>query len=282
MTVTSGGKQIGRLPFILARELGTRICAAPRLAHFLGPAIDEGEGGTVTRTLRRARIARELIEALPGTDAFYQRCHRGITETIAFQEIGFDTGVLFTHEIAPAPEDVLWRAMRDKTRNVIRRAQERLTVGELHAAAEFFAFYKANLDRRGARNHYDPATAIAVCEAALLQRRGRILTARDETGAPVAAIFYVWDATAAYYMLSSRCRDADNGAVALLLWEAVRDAAGRGLVFDMDGSGTVGSALFYAGFGGVIRPRYIVSRSSIRHGLTRRLVGGLGRRSRLY
>ncbi len=282
MTVTSGGKQTGRLPFVLAREFGTRVCAAPRLAHFLGPAIDEGDGTNVTRTLRRARIARELIEALPGIDAFYQRFHRGITETIAFQERGFDTGVLFTHEIAPAPEDALWRAMRDKTRNVIRRAQERLTVGELNAAPAFVAFYNANLDHRGAPNHYDPATAIAVCEAALLRRRGRVLVARDEAGAPVAAIFYVWDAIAAYYMLSTRSRDADNGAVALLLWEAIRDAAERALVFDMDGSSTAGSALFYSGFGGVIRPRYIVSRSSIRHGLTRRLFGSLGRRSRLY
>lgn len=282
VTVSSGGSLVGRLPFTLGERLGTRFCVAPRLTHFLGPAIDEGNGGAVSRNLRRTRIARELIQALPRTDAFYQRFHGGINETLAFQEAGFQTGVLFTFEVHPAPDGTLWHAMRDKTRNVIRRAQERVETVRCTSAEQFIAFYEANLAQRGRRNHYDPGIFVQVCRAALQRNRGCILCANGPDGEPLAAIFYVWDETVAYYTLSTRRQDADNGAVALLVWEAIRDAATRNLIFDMDGSYTAGSSLFYTGFGGQIRPRYIVSRSSFPYDLARRLMAPFGSRRRLY
>ncbi len=51
----------------------------------------------------------------------------------------------------PAPEETIWRNMRDKTRNVIRRAQEKTELFDVEPDA-FCALYEANLQNRGKRS----------------------------------------------------------------------------------------------------------------------------------
>jgi hypothetical protein len=93
-----------------------------------------------------------------------------------------------------------------------------------------------------------------------------VLAARDAAGTIVAAIFYVWDQRSAYYMLTTRAKDAGNGAVSLLLWSAMCHASGLGLIFDFAGVGSnSGRALFSAGFGGTVAPRYVASRYTSTH-----------------
>jgi len=75
-------------------------------------------------------------------------------------------------------------------------------------------------------------------------------------------VFCVWDQTAAYYLLTTRIPDAHDGAVSLVLWEAIQDAAQRGLIFDFDGLVNKESFAFLSGFGGVLCPRYVVTRIS--------------------
>ena len=78
---------------------------------------------------------------------------------------------------------------------------------------------------------------------------------------PVAAIFCVWDATTAYYLMSTRDAEAGNGAISLLLWHAIQSASQNGLVFDMDGISHKGHIHLYAGFGGRVTPRYVISKA---------------------
>jgi hypothetical protein len=270
VTVLCSGCVVGRLPYVLtALPAGQRLCSMPPLAHFLGPAIDPGEGSAVNQSLSRDRILRELIGKLPRTSGFYQKLHRGTTDTLVFQEHGFRTDIQFSYDIRPAPRAALWSAMRDKTRNVIRRAEETYAVEESHDCDGFLSFYNANLAERGRINHYRRIAQVSA--AALLRERGRILAARDKSGRLVASIFYIWDASAAYYLLSTRRLDSGNGAVSLLIWTAMQDAASRGVVFDFDGVLNAGSRIFYSGFGGTIVPRYIVFRYSLLHRVVDRL-----------
>jgi hypothetical protein len=106
------------------------------------------------------------------------------------------------------------------------------------------------------------SNALAVFNAALAKGQGRILSAVDAGGALRGAIFYVWDGSTTYYLLSTRTPEGHNGIVSRLIWEAIRESTSNGRTFDFDGVGTKGSVLFYAGFGGLVRPRYIVHRIS--------------------
>jgi hypothetical protein len=260
VTVSSGGRLVGRLPYLRKQRFGFTSFVPPELTHFLGPAVDEGNGTMESQNLRRSEITMELIEKLPSFGYFYQQFHRGVPDTLPFTQHGFTTELLFTYEVMPAPEETIWRNMRDKTRNVIRRAQEKTELFEVEPDA-FCTLYEANLQNRGKHSNYMFGPDARFLLATALERgRARLLGAKDENGAVLAAICYVWDDQVSYYMLTTRAHDTHNGVVSRLIWEAMRDSAARGLIFDFDVVGTAGSVLFYTAFGGEVRPRYLVKR----------------------
>jgi hypothetical protein len=265
--VTTGAGVVGRLPYQVNTRNGLRFCEMPPITHFLGPAIDEGKGSSNTRMLKRLAITRELIEKIPAVSSIYVKCHRGVTDTIAFQDRGFHTSVQFTHEVLPDTIDNLWKNMRDKTRNVIRRAQEKLLVKTSCDPAEFIRFYLSSLNGKQINSYIDFQIGQKLITASLVRGRGKIFSATNSSGALVAAIFCVWDSGSYYYLMSTRSPDAGNGAISLLLWEAIKDAARRGLIFDLDGLANSGSILLYAGFGATICPRYIVTWKSPKYRL---------------
>ena len=269
VTVKSDNQVIGRFPFVLNRTLDGRVLnGMPELTYFLGPLIVEGAGAPCNRVVKRIQILRELLDQMPPSTGFYQKMHAGVSEMLAFQERAYDISVQFTHDIAPAEEPALWSNLRDKTRNVIRRAGEQLKVDEIADPAEFMAAYDANLAARGTSNSYHRGRILDLCAQTLHRGRGRILGAREPNGRLTAAIYYVWDDDRAYYLMTTRTVDAANGSVSLLLWKALVDSAGRGLIFDLAGVAAAGDVLFFSGFGGSVSPRYIASRYSMRHRAT--------------
>lgn len=277
----SGGRTVGRFPYVVSRvSAGHTVCAMPPLTHFLGPAIDEGSGSACNRALKRAQVTRDLLDRMPKSSGFYQKMSRAVPETLVFQELGYATGVQFTYEIAPDAAPNLWKRMRDKTRNVIRRAEEAFTVDQLHDPEAFAAFYHRNLQQKNLPSHYESALLVGLCGEAMRRGQGQILAARDATGALAAAIVCVSDAVSTYYLLTTRTQEAGNGAVALLLWTAIRESAARGLIFDFDGVGMEGSRVFYTGFGGMTEPRYTVSRFSLGHRIAGRLSNPFRRKAK--
>jgi hypothetical protein len=222
--------------------------------------VNEGEGSANTRFLTRLNITRELIAKLPAASSYEIKCHAGITDVIAFQAEGFETTVQFTHEIQPLHEQELWKRMRDKTRNVIRRAQEKYEVFQLDDTRAFVDLYKRNLREK---SYLDLSVCRDIIESCLSRNRGRILAAKGRNGDLVAANFCAWDLKSSYYLMSTRTQNAGNGVGSLLVWKAVLDAANRNLVFDMDGLSSEGGILFYAGFGADVRPRYIARRVTL-------------------
>ncbi len=279
--VFASGRRIGRFPYLHHRMIGGQsLCSMPPLTHFLGPAVDEGRGAACNRALKRAQITRELLDRLPRASGFYHKMHRGVTDTLVFQERGFPTSVQFTFELPPASAPVLWRGLRDKTRNVIRRAQETFEIAEQSDVDAFVFDYERNLARRGEINYYPGPVLRRAVAASLHHRQGHILSARDEAGRSVAAIFCIWDTVSAYYLLTTRDEGAGSGAVALLLWEAICRSAALGLIFDFDGVADDGSRLFFTGFGGTVQPRYIVSKYSLAHRLAGRIANPWKKRIR--
>lgn len=259
--VSTDGRVVGRLPFSMTRRFGVRVMRMPALTYFLGPAIDEGEGGLNTRFLKRLKITRELIDQLPSASFQYVKCQRGTGDVIAFQELGFRTHVQFTYEIEPIAVDALWWRLRNKTRNIIRKAEEQFTVSQFTDSDEFVRLFRANLCAKKLQTEIDCTLCRKIISASLDRERGKILIARDDKNQIVAANFCAWDATSAYYLLSTRSQNSGNSASSLLLWEAIKDSLSRGLVFDFAGLGNKGSVLLYSGFGGSVSSRYVAVRS---------------------
>ena len=265
--VMQSGRKIGSFPYVL-RPLSGRhsFCGMPRLTPFLGPAIDEGTGASCNRALRRAQTTRELLAQVPPCSGFRHRLHRGTTDTLVYQELGYEASVQFTFEVAAAPPHALWHRLRQPVRELLQRCEKPYRVNVIDDSA---LFTDTLLATEGCTAH-DRAIIESVCRATIGRGQGRIIAAETLAGTIVAAMFIVWDAQAAYCVLTARQRGA-NDAAALLVWQAIQHSAALGLTFDLDGVGNVFNATFLAGFGGQVSPRYMVSRFSPGYKLSARV-----------
>jgi serine/alanine adding enzyme len=138
-------------------------------------------------------------------------------------------------------EERTWRSMRDKSRNMVRKAQRAgLSVtAEPDALSEFHALYADALLRRGV-----PAHRLSFLRAAVagLGEKAELLTAQ-QSGRMVAGMLLVYGQDSAAYPIQAVTDDFRNsGAVQLLNWEAMRRCIRRGLaVLDMGESREGGS-----------------------------------------
>jgi hypothetical protein len=237
------------------------------MTHVLGPALAEeyAVSGTA-HPLKQVSIIHELLSQLPPAAHTSFRLHGGLANTLAFDTAGFANTASYTVELSPNPPELMWRQMRDKTRNVIRRAQERLTTTELIDPAQFLEFYDYNLRQRGLTNFHDRGICFRIIAECLKRGVGRILQTVTQSGEAQSAIFTVWDRRAEYYFMSTRTGRSMSGAVSLAIWTAIQHASANGLVFDMDGVHVVNTSLpnllLLTGFGGTVKPRYVVHKTS--------------------
>ena len=265
--VSSGGQVVGRLPYQISRKgFGATVLGMPPLVHVLGPAlISHSPVNSAGRVMKEIAIISELLEQLPEAAHISFRLHSGITNTLAFDMAGFKNHSGYTVEIKPDTPTALWQQMRDKTRNVIRRAEENLLVDPTTAPETFLSFYRDNLGATGRTSFYAEHTCLELINECLRRGVGRILVARDQEGKMQAAVFTVWDQNTEFYLMSTRRPRSVNGAVAMLIWDALQHASSRGLTFDMDGIHVVNDGvpnlLLLTGFGGLVTPRYLVRRS---------------------
>lgn len=261
-----GGLVVGRLPYRKVKLYNSiNVLDMPLLAHVLGPVVaPQFAGSSFPRALKEFSIVGELIAQLPRASRVSFRLHGETSNTLAFEAAGFTTTSSFTVEVAPASSDTVWKQMRDKTRNVIRRAGECLHVCEIDDVDRFLEFYERNLHSKGRTNDYNRRISFRLITECLHRNAGRILVALDRDGNIQAGVFTVWDKSREYYFMATRRLDALNGATTLLIWEALQHASSNSLLFDMDGIHVVRkrvpNLLLLTGFGG---PSFHVFRCKI-------------------
>ena len=116
-------------------------------------------GKPQTQLLKRLSILRHLIEQLPPSDFFLHALDSTFIDGLAFQELGFEVTPQYTFVIdCTQDEESLWEGMHFKTRQHIRRAEEKLSVSEIDDPQEFIDFYLGNLQNRGLKNDIDFTT----------------------------------------------------------------------------------------------------------------------------
>ena len=269
-TVYSDRSIVGWLPYILSRKrTGQRFLAMPAMTHVLGPALaPEVLAISNLRSLRQFTIIQALLEQLPEVSHVHFQLHGGLSDTLAFDAAGFTTSLGYTIEIAPDTTGNIWLQMRDKTRNVIRRAQEQLNITEFEDAQRFVKFYEDNLVDRGRSNNYDNHIFKFLIEECVKRRSGRMIVASKPSGEVVAGVFTVWDRHREYYFISTRKKDSHNGAVSLLIWNSIQHAIKIGVTFDTAGLDSNNFTLL-TGFGGTLKARYTVQRSSTLYRMAR-------------
>jgi hypothetical protein len=279
VVVEQGGKVVGRLPYLPTRRGPFRLSRMPPFTHLLGPLIDAGVGKPQTRLTRRLSITRALIDKLPPFTHFEQQFDPtmddglAIADGLAFQDRGFEVAHRYTFEIDCRKEpQSLWDAMHFKTRQHIRRAEEKYTAQVVDDPTVFAQAYLSNIKALGKTNWIEFERFPALFAECRSRNCGQILAACGHDGVPVSMVYLVWSRTTMYYLLSTRHHDpSDNGSINMLIWSAVKYGHERGLIFDLDGVYSSGAARFLSGFGGQIKTRLMISRSGAAYGAWRYL-----------
>jgi hypothetical protein len=267
--VEQGGKVVGRLPYVLTRRGPFVVSRMPPFTHLLGPVVDAGVGKPQTRLTRRLSITRSLIDQLPAPALFEQHFDPSIddglaiADGLAFQDRGFVVATQYTFEIdCRKSVEELWSAMHFKTRQHIRRAEEKYSTRCVNDPELFASVYLKGMKALGRVNRVDFKHFPTLFSECRSRQCAEILAAFSADGSPVAMVYLVWGKQTTYYLLSTRVPNPnDNGSVNLLLWSAMKLAHQRGHVFDLDGVYTSGTARFLSGFGGQIKTRLVARRS---------------------
>jgi hypothetical protein len=266
--VTQGDYLAGRLPFVMTRRKGFRHLGMPMFTHLLGPAVNSSDGKPQTRIMNRLSTVSSLIDQLPPFDFFKQVIDPtfddglALIDGLAFQSHGFQIGHQYTFQIdCRAKPDALLAGMHFKVRQHIRRAEEQRSIETIDDPKKFVSFYLDNLRKANRKNYMDFDRFPVLFSECLARNRGEILAAVQPDGVPAAMTFLVWDDQSMYYLMSTRDTDVrDSGSVNLLIWSAMKRAHERGLLFDLDGVSTAGTARFLSGFGGTIKTRIVVTK----------------------
>ena len=265
--IEEAGAVVARLPYVASRRFGLTILKMPPFTHVLGPSVDCGEGKYQTLLKTRVKLTRQLLEGLPKFDYFFQICDLwpadGLTiaDGLAFQECGYRIGTQYTFNVDCRKElDTLFGEMSVKSRQHVRMAQSEYSVVSIADPAAFTDFYLRSLTSRKLKSNIPLERFPALYAECRARDCADVLAAVDANGSPVAMTFLVWDDHKMYYLLSARSQDVpDKGSVNLLIWSAITKAHERGLVFDLDGVSTSGTAQFLAGFGGKLSTRMTVA-----------------------
>jgi hypothetical protein len=267
--VTENGKPLGSLTVWLQRNgLGMKQGYNLPWARVCGPHFPEGISEE-----KRTSTTRQLVRQLPRNVSFFLKLAHE-SDFMLFLEEGFKPVLENNYFIPPAGLPTLHAALSKMSKRHVKQAQRDLIVTTTTPDG-FIEIYEADLARRRRKPYAPLAIARDILAEGQRQGQARIFIAkRRDSGEIDAAIACLWDHARYYYWMTTRRLQADGeakpnqGAVKLVLWAAIQDAAARGLTFDFDGAGfdptpsEFGKVRLYDGMGGQHCVRYMVTRET--------------------
>ena len=137
-------------------DLSSAAKATPRSARcrrspaFSGPVVAPQSGKTETRIRSTHAIITDLLRQIAGHDHVEMTLDVGFADLAPFLAAGYEVKVhpTFLLDCRAGPDDELWAGLRDKTKNIIRRARERLTVREIAMRIRFAQLLRGQSRRR--------------------------------------------------------------------------------------------------------------------------------------
>lgn len=250
-TVERGGELVARWPYVRRDRLGLRAVTQPPLTQTLGPWVKTSKGKYETMLSGDHQLIEQLLAALPSCDVFSQSMDPAVTNPLPFYWHGCQVAPRCTYRLEQLTNlDRVWADFSERSRNAIRKAEKQLIVRDDAAFDDFVALVSKTWQRQGMQSPYARELLERVDRACTERQCRRLLIAEDSTGKQHAAVYIVWDDRTAYYLIGGSDPELRaSGANSLLVWHAVRFAAGVTRVFDFEGSMNQGIERFFRSFG---------------------------------
>ena len=241
------------LPYIIRKRYGIRIVTMPPLTQNAGP-LTHGFAYQDNRQLGFEKdLYGALIDALPPHDAFNQNFHWSVGNWLPFHWRGFEQSTRYTYRLEDiSNEEKLWSGLMSNIRREIKKARNRFEV-RIHSDYDIDRFLDLNemtFQRQGKALPYGREQVRQLDRACAERNCRKIFFAEDEEGKIHAALYIVWDAHSAYYLMGGGDPALrKSGATSLAIWEAILFSATVSRSFDFEGSMIEPVERFFRAFG---------------------------------
>jgi hypothetical protein len=262
--VEKGGEIMATLPYLRLVRAGMTKLTMPALTQKLGPWFRPQEGRYAQQLAQRKNLIDSLLDRLPRHDWFAQNLDYRVDDCLPWHWRGF----LHTTRVTYVLEDIsdtktVWDSMQSVVRRNIRKARVRfeLKVKDDLGIEEFLPLNQQTYQRQEKEVPYTPDLVRRLDQACVARGVRKLLFAVDSQNRTHAAVYLVWDATSAYYLMGgSDPVLRDSAAGSLLLWESIQFASGVAKSFDFEGSMIEPIARHFGNFGGVQKDYYRMER----------------------
>jgi hypothetical protein len=254
------------MPVLISKKRGLTAITNPVLTPHQGIYITEDINGWKEQKRQSYifRISRNIISKIPANTFFKVRFHPEYTMWLPFYFAGFKQTTYYTYVLDNIQDhDSVFAGFKANTRNIIRKAEEDLTIVEKEDIGLLFSLLEKTFTRKNERMPFDLPFLERLNEACKKQRK--ILFVQDGEGQILAGMFLVFDQNRAYNMLFGTDFDrVQQGGPPFLIWESIKIASERVNVFDFEGSRLPTIQSFYQGFGGKPVPYFEISKAKNR------------------
>ncbi len=266
LVVRRGGRIAAGMPLAYHRKWGFRTIHTPQLTQTLGPLLGPPTSDNYEKQLsNEMELLGELVAAIPRVAHTNIFCHPSFTNWLPFYWAGYRQTTRYTYVIEDIsdPERVFASFAHSKRKNV-KKAEKLVEVRQDMPPREFYDHHAASLRKQGDAINYSYELFERIHRAAYERGAGKTWFAVDPEGRVHSAIFVIFDAQGAYYLLSTidpEHRGSDSAT--LLVRDAIAYVSKHTKRFDFEGSMVQGVESSFRKFGAVQKPYFHLSRNNL-------------------
>lgn len=239
------------MPIVSYKKFGMNILKMPPLTQSLGALLTNKEGKYSENLSSDFNDMSKLISEIPNVSFFNQRFHPSISNWLPFYWEGYKQTTRYTYIISNLENlGSIWLGMRSNIRREIRKAEKSLKI-EQSKDFKLLKYFISSTYKRQQINSFPFKVLKRVFDLCNQNGNGKVLLAKNEKGDYYGAVYLIWDEKSAYYLAGGSPEHLRrSGAMSLLLWEAIKFAAGVTKEFNFEGSMIKPIERFFRAFGG--------------------------------
>lgn len=265
--VLEDNELVAAMPLLVRKKYGMQYSLQPNFVQYWGIFFDENKFQDTYRELSwKRKVVKLLVEQLPEKlKLFGYGMAPEFDYGFPFHWEGFDLKTRYSYHIdLTKGEEEVWKGIKRKKKNLLRQAERDLgKVQKMKKPDGLLELIKANLDAQVgimSQEHLDTLPKL-ITE---MRDEGYVLQVNDESGAPLAAGYFVdFEGKTTYLVGAKKPGLKETGAQGLVLWEAIKRSMGNSRIFDFEGSMLEGVESFFRTFGGRPIPYLFIEKNEL-------------------
>lgn len=251
-------------PYYLKGNSLFKYIGMPKLTPSLGPCFLKLPSNYAKSLSRQKQLLFSLVEMLPTHLYSRIKMHYSVANWQPLYWKGYTQTTAYTYVIEDIKDtNEVFKNFQTDIRTEIRKAEKQVTVKDDLNASDFYAVVEKSFARQKKKMSFSRQFLEKVDAACTEKNCRKIFYAIDNNAQIHAAIYVVWDAFSAYYLLGGGDpKLRSSGANSLLLWHAIQYVSPLTTRFDFEGSMLEPVERYVRAFGGRQMPYHIITKAT--------------------